>query len=322
MSNIFDALKKAKSEQVEKLFGPTRRKSEVKSVPRIYAPLEQKLEEFRPDLVPLESAKEKVTVTTLESNPAFIAPPPPQLTGRNGAKHPQVTLRADKGKLIALDINTPASEQFSVLRARLVAISRKQELRTICVTSSVANEGKTFIAINLALALAAESERGVVIIDGDLRNPSVHRSLGIRDTTGLADFLQSERSGIDSLIIDTDRRLSCIPAGRIPAYPLSLLDSDKMRWLISELHNRYDFVIIDTPPTAPLADSNILASLSDGLIFVIKAGETPLKIIQKSLKMLSKHKILGTVLNGTAEVTSYGYYNYNTVNNHKNHKKF
>jgi capsular exopolysaccharide synthesis family protein len=269
-------------------------------------------------LVPAECVKETVTFTIRESNSASIAPLPPKLAGSNGAKHPQVILRADNTKLIALDINSPASEQFAVLRARLVGISRKQALRTICVTSSVANEGKTFVATNLALALAAESERGVIIIDGDLRNPSVHRALGIRDTTGLADFLQSERSDIDSLIIDTDRRLSCIPAGRIPAYPLPLLDSEKMRWLISELHSRYDFVIIDTPPTAPLADADILASLTDGLVFVIKAAETPLTIIKRSLKLLGKHKILGTVLNGTAEVTSYGYYSQNTLNKHKN----
>jgi capsular exopolysaccharide synthesis family protein len=170
------------------------------------------------------------------------------------------------------------------------------------------HEGKTFIATNLALALAAESERGVVIVDCDLRKPTVHRNFGIRDVTGLADFLQSERTNIDSIIVDTDKRLACIPAGRIPKNPLPLLDSEKIKWLIGELRKRYDFVVIDSPPTAPLADADILASLADGLLFVIKAGETPLSLVQRSLKMLSKHRILGTVLNGTLEAPTYGYY--------------
>jgi capsular exopolysaccharide synthesis family protein len=348
MSKIFDALKKAKNEQVEKLFGQTSKENVVRvpkyfnTLPRPTNSLNETRQEVRAENVnnvvpaasqdsikastpaPAVESPSKVTpaVDTRVEAPSssgpsrvtnlspVVAPPPPQLEMVSGVNHPQVTLRSDRGNLVVLkDEPSIMNEQFAVLRAKLIGVARKQNIQTICVTSSVMHEGKTFIASNLALALAAESERGVVIVDCDLRKPSVHRNFGIRDVTGLADFLQSERTNIDSIIIDTDKRLSCIPAGRIPKNPLPLIDSDKIRWLFGELRKRYDFIVIDAPPTAPLADADILGSLADGILFVIKAGETPLSMVQRSLKMLNKHKILGTVLNGTQDVPiSYGYY--------------
>src|SRR5207244_3517697 len=135
---------------------------------------------------------------TAQTNATDInTPPPPQLSVVQGTGHPQVKLRADRGNLIVLSDERPvANEQFSALRAKLMVTARKQSLQTICITSSVMHEGKTFVATNLALSLAAESERGALIIDCDLRKPNVHRSFGIRDVTGLADFLQSERTSI------------------------------------------------------------------------------------------------------------------------------
>lgn len=306
MSIFFDALKKAKSGQIEDLFD-TKNKTTVPKISRYsFIPSQKPITE-QVELLPVE--EEVAKFSSLKPNSTFTKSEVSELVDTK--KHHQITLPTNNVKLVALNINSPASEQFAVLRARLIAVSRKENIKTICITSSVKDEGKTFVAVNLALALAAESQQGVVIIDADLRRPSLHNYFGIKEATGLSDFLQSDRSNIDSLIIDTDKKLSCIPAGHIANNPLPLLDSEKMKWLISELSKRYDFVIIDTPPIAPLADADILASLSDGLIFVIKAGETPLMVIQRSLKMLSKHKILGITLNQTSEVTSYEYYDHN-----------
>lgn len=314
MSIFFDALKKAKGEQIENLFD-TKNQKVAPQIHKYPLPSQQRPVEAMPDFLSTEN-KETPNVTDLKSNPSFIRSLASQSVVSDAKKHHKVTLPTNNPKLVALNISSPANEQFAVLKARLVAISRKENIKTICITSAVQHEGKTFIAANLALALAAESQRGVVIIDADLRRPSLNNLFGIRESTGLADFLQSDRSSIDSLIIDIDdKKLSYIPAGHIPNSPLPLLDSEKMKWLISELRNRYDFVIIDTPPIAPLADADILASLTDGLIFVIKAGETPLMVIQRSLKMLGKHKILGITLNQTAETTSYGYYDHNKLSN-------
>lgn len=317
MSIFFDALKKAKGEQIENLF-ETKDKTAATPIHRYPSILQQKVVKEQPELSSIEHKEETPSVNvTLKSNPAFIRSFLPPSVTNDVKKHYRITLPTNNTKLVAFNLSSPASEQFAVLGARLVAVSRTQDIKTICITSAVKNEGKTFVAANLALALAlaAESERGVVIIDADLRRPSLHNSFGIKETNGLADFLKSDRSSIDSFIIDTDKKLSFIPAGHIPSNPLLLLDSDKMKQLISELRNCYDFVIIDTPPTAPLADADILASLTDGLIFVIKAGETPLTVIQRSLKMLGKHKILGTVLNQTAETTNYSYYGRNKTKN-------
>lgn len=312
MSIFFDALKKAKGQQIENLFD-TKSKRVVPQIHKYPSTSQQRPIEAPLDFLKTEN-EETSNFTNLNSA-TFIRALPSHLGISDLSKHHKITLPTDNAKLVALNISSPASEQFAVLRARLVALSRKENIKTICITSALQNEGKTFVAANLALALADESEKGVAIIDADLRRPSLHHYFGVKEATGLSDFLQSDQSNIDSLIIDTDKKLSYIPAGHIPDSPLRLLDSEKMKWLISELRNRYDFVIIDTPPIAPLADADILASLTDGLIFVIKAGETPLMVIQRSLKMLSKHKILGITLNQATEVTSYGYYNHNKTNN-------
>lgn len=223
-------------------------------------------------------------------------------------KHPQITLRADRGQLVTLREDAKVNSQFALLRARIIAAAKKYDLQTIAVTSAVDGEGKTFIATNLALTLAAESERGVIIVDGYLRKPSLNRAMGIQEMPGLADFLQSDRTDIDSIIIDTDKRLACIPAGRVPHSPISLLDSAKMQSLMAELRRRYDYVIVDAPPTVPLADAESIAALTDGLILVIKAAQTPLPVVQRAVKLLSKHKIIGTVLNSVQVDASYRYH--------------
>lgn len=367
MSIVFEALKKAKGQQAEKLFETNKKGAEINIVKqRNLVPVETEtaplnatsastltpvpptltstlssvpapanapvlspapvLSSLSAPLPILEPANNKIDHNIIEekvlkpvevlkptedrpAKSASVTPLPKQLRTVNtdSKKHPQVTLKAGESKLLLLNDNPAASEQFSLLRARVLAAAKKHDIRTICVTSSVAGEGKTFVAANLALALAAESEKGVVLVDGYLRKPGLYQMLGVPDTTGLADFIQSNRNDIDSVIIDTDRQFSFIPAGRIPANPLALINSEKMGWFISELRKRYDFVIIDTPPTAPLADTDSLASLADGVVLVIEAAKTPMKIIQRTVKMLNKHKIIGSVLNGIKEVPSLQY---------------
>ncbi|MEW6730717.1 MAG: CpsD/CapB family tyrosine-protein kinase [Acidobacteriota bacterium] len=299
MSKIFAALKKAKKEQAETLFQPsTEKESEASALKPFNTP------------PPVENSS-TASVTNVEKvEPTSIASVPAPSTPRIRAKtsnHLQVTLLPERGNLVVLGQSSPARDQFAGLCAKLSVLRHEQGMQTVCVTSSVMQEGKTFVATNLALALAAESESGAILVDCDLRNPSVHRAFGIRDTTGLADFLRSDRTNIDAIIIDTDRRLACIPVGHIPDNPLSLLDSEKMKWLIAQLRERYSFVILDVPPTAPLADADILASLSDGVLFVVRAGLTPLTLVKRSLKMLGKRALLGTVLNGVKELPNYSY---------------
>ncbi|MEW6730921.1 MAG: CpsD/CapB family tyrosine-protein kinase [Acidobacteriota bacterium] len=302
MSNIFDALKKVHSKQVEQLFGNSEPAENTKRKAHYY-PLPQ-TRENNFDLVQLESSPEVVNFTPSKPGSTLIVSPPIQTASTSEVEKSIAIVGEDLGKQVVLN-NMPASESFSLLAAKLLVISRNQDLHSICITSSVANEGKTFVATNLALALSAESERGVIVIDGNLRKPSVRTVQGAIGVSGLAGFLQSDCTEIDSLIVHTKHLSAFIPAGSGPNNPLPLLNSEKMKWLMGELRNRYDFVIIDAPSTATLADTESLASLTDGLILVIRAEQTPLSLAQQSLKLLSKHTILGTVLNGTAAASSY-----------------
>lgn len=303
MSNIFEALKKAQGEQLERLFATnSNKKAEPGNDKDFRRPQIDDKQKACPAAEAPAVAGEQTLKPQTEAFATCAAPA--------RVKHPQITVNDRRGALPALNNSSPVSAQFSLLKAKILVAARKQQTHVICVTSAVAQEGKTFVATNLALTLAAECERGVVIIDCDLHHPTVHNSFGIKDATGLADYLQSERGNIDALIIDTDRKLAIIPAGRMPKNPLPLFKSEKFQNLIKELRTRYDFVIIDSPPAGPLADAEILASLSDGLVFVIRSGVTPITIAQRSLKMLGKHKILGAVLNATSHAPSYSYYNY------------
>lgn len=333
MSKIFDALKKAKDDKAESLFRPSASKESVARAPKYFENLPPAAERAAEPLKDQPTADEQIKAETgapiieppravtpstaptqaIEPPPTAVVPiiPPPsrpRIVREQQIEHQKIKLEQTNADLVVIAERSPASEQFAGLRAKLMVLRREQNLGTFCVTSSVMNEGKTFVSTNLALTLASESERGGIIIDCDLRNPSVHKMFGIRDAIGLSEYLQSDEIDIDSIIIDTDRRLSIIPAGRIPKNPLPLLDSDKLKELLKELRARYDFIIIDSPPTAPLVDADILASLSEGVLFVVRAGETPLTMIERSLKMLSKRRILGTVLNATDEMPNYGYY--------------
>jgi capsular exopolysaccharide synthesis family protein len=309
MSKILDALRKAKGEQADSLFRPSTKNESAARAPKHLPTLPRAQETRAP-----ESRADHSQTINLSSPPAEPMPvvndaPANKISLPIDApiKHARITVPKHP-QLVALGEKSLASEQFFGLRAKVMVMKREQDLRIICVTSSVMGEGKTFVSTNLALTLAEESERGGILIDCDLRNPSVHRIFGIKEAVGLSGYLQTDRVNLDSIIFDTNHRLAVIPAGRIPKNPLTLLDSAKLKELIAHLRERYDFVVLDAPPTAPLPDSDLLASLSDGLLFVIRASQTPLTIIQRSLKMLSRRNIIGSVLNATNEMPSYSYY--------------
>jgi capsular exopolysaccharide synthesis family protein len=180
------------------------------------------------------------------------------------------------------------------------------------ITSAAAGEGKTLTATNLALTLSQSYRRNVLLIDADLRRPSVHQVFQIPNVLGLNDGLKSETDEKLSLIQITEN-LTVLPAGRPDPDPMSGLTSDRMRRVVREAAARFDWVLIDTPPVGYLPDANLLAAMVDVALFVVRAGRSPFRLIQRALDAVGRNRIMGVVLNAVKEsddVVGYGYYGY------------
>lgn len=185
----------------------------------------------------------------------------------------------------------------------------------ILVTSSVPGEGKSYTALNLALAIAQERDHTVLLIDADVTKQGVSRMLGIeRRRPDLTDLLTSEDLSVAKAMLRTDvPGLVLLPAGKPHEYITEMVASQRMSRLINELANRYSdrVIIIDGPPLLSTPEAPILASLVGQVVFVIEAGKTPHAIVDDALGMLPKEKAIGLVLNKSESISNRGGYYYN-----------
>jgi exopolysaccharide/PEP-CTERM locus tyrosine autokinase len=191
------------------------------------------------------------------------------------------------------------AEQFRRLRTYIINPGLENAPKTILVTSSIAGEGKSLIAINLAITIAVELHSHALLVDCDLRNPSLSRWFGLHEEKGLSNYLRGEAEIPDILIKTSVDKLSILSGGSLQDNPVELIGSNKMKSLITDLKSRYDdrYIILDSSPLLATTEPSVLNEMVDGILFVIKAGNTPRDSIQQALKLLKKDKILGIVLN-------------------------
>lgn len=203
-----------------------------------------------------------------------------------------------------------AAEQYQGLRLTIERLARTRDMKVIAVSSPAAGDGKTVTAINLAGALARGSDERVLLVDADLRRPSVARQLGMTDThVGLADALGDERTSVAGVVRRLDAyNLDVIPAGTPRAGISQLLRSPRLDAFLKEARQRYAYIVIDTPPLLPVFDSALLAKSVDGLLMVVSANRTPRKLLGEALNLLDASAVLGIVFNRD-ERPLFGYYN-------------
>jgi capsular exopolysaccharide synthesis family protein len=179
------------------------------------------------------------------------------------------------------------------------------------ITSALASEGKTFVATNLAQAIARERERKVLLIDGDLRSPALHKPLGAPASPGLSDYLRGQAGDPEIIQHGQDGNLCFIAAGNPGSDPSELLSNGMLEKLLDRLAPLFDWVIIDSPPCLPVSDANVLAGHCDGVLLVLRARSTPSAACDKARKELQKRKVVGVVVNGVENAETYGgYYGY------------
>lgn len=215
-------------------------------------------------------------------------------------------------KLIAFhDPQSIEAETFKVLRTNLLFPTNGKIPRKILVTSALPGDGKSFVTSNLAISIAQGVEEYVLLVDTDIRRPSIHKHFGYGHAAGLSEHLTGNTDLSNVLLKTPIPKLTVLPSGKPPINPAELLSSKRMKVLLDEVANRYDdrFIIIDSPPPSVAPETSAVINFVDGVIVVIKSGATPKKEVDKTIAQIGKEKILGIVLN-YAEQPFKKYYGY------------
>jgi protein-tyrosine kinase len=200
------------------------------------------------------------------------------------------------------------AEQFRTLRSRLYQMRSTQPLKTLLVTSSVPAEGKTFVTNNLAQSIVRQPDRRVLVIDADLRCSRLHVPLGAPASPGLTEYLKGEADEFAIVQNGLDGNLCFIPGGIESSHPSELLSNGRLKTLLARMSPVFDWIILDSPPLLPVADSSFLADLVDGVLLVVRAGQTPMATAQRSCQELQGRNVVGVVLNAVDPAHAYGSY--------------
>ncbi|NJN67611.1 MAG: CpsD/CapB family tyrosine-protein kinase [Chloroflexaceae bacterium] len=212
--------------------------------------------------------------------------------------------------LIALrDPRSPAAEAYRTLRTNIQFSSLDKPLRTLLVTSTAPDEGKSLTLANLAVTMA-QAEQRVILVECDLRRPTLHTLFGLPNEEGLTSVMLDQREASLPLQPTSVAGLSLLTSGPLPPRPADLLGSRRMEALVARLQDEADMVLFDTPPVTAVTDAAVLATRLDGVLLVLKAGKTRRDRAREARRMLEKVKanVIGVVLNNARLETTYGYY--------------
>lgn len=202
----------------------------------------------------------------------------------------------------------PGTEEFRTLRTRLYKIREKQPLRTLLVTSALPAEGKSFVAANLSQVISRQHERRTLLVDGDLRKSRLHVPLGAPHAPGLVEYLRGDLDEYAVIQQCPEANLFFIPGGEPASNPAELLGNGRFRKLLERAAAVFDWVIVDSPPTIPVADASILARVVDGVLFVVRSGFTPYDLAQKACDEFRDKHLVGAVLNRREPGSGHSYY--------------
>ena len=255
-----------------------------------------------------ELEHEAFPIELSERRPRPAAPPvaatDPGTTDRRGsAKDNTLPLAFERldaryaGKIVIdQEISGASREQYRRLAATLHHAQAATGVKVVMVTSALMGEGKTLTSSNLALTLSESYQKHVLLVDADLRRPAVHTVFRVRNASGLAEGLAAGNDG-KVPVQQLSNHLGVLAAGQPTSDPIAGLTSPRMRRLLDEAREAFDWVIVDTPPVALLTDANLLASMVDCAVVVVRASSTPWDLVQRAVTTIGKERIIGVVLN-------------------------
>jgi protein-tyrosine kinase len=251
---------------------------------------------------------------------AEVRPEPPAAAPRSSepASAPDTTLLPSSADMATLPLaeklcpttaDATSVEQYRRLAARLYLLQSEKRTSIVMVTSAMPGEGKTLTAANLALTLSESYRRKVLLVDADLRRPSMHQVFNVPNLAGLNEGLRAQTERKIPLL-ELTSYLTLLPAGRPEADPMSVLSSDRMRRVLEEAGAKFEWVIIDTPPVGLLTDAHLLTSVVDTVLLVVEAARTPLAALRTAIQAIGRERILGVVLNRAEDALPAGKYMY------------
>lgn len=319
MSHIFDALQKSAGDDTgleipssflaTELLEATERKT---ALARATAAV------FEEPPLPKEIA-DRLSVTLERDAPIGAAPELPVTTDTalNGPGVDQFSqfqslhiLVPPQSRLVCItDKESLAAEKFRFLGVRLRQLQQHRPLKKVLITSSIPQEGKSTVAANLACALAQRTRQKTLLMDGDLRRPSVAKLFGLGKISGITEWLRGDRGPVESIYHLEEAGLWVLPAGEPPRNPLELMQSGRLSSLMEQLTAWFDWVVIDSPPVLPLADTSIWMRLADGILLIARQGATEKKQLKRGLEIIDQKKLLGALLNSSETLTNNYYYN-------------
>lgn len=213
------------------------------------------------------------------------------------------------GRLVSVwDKDSPAAEAFRLLAVRLRHLRRDRPLKKVLITSSIPQEGKSTCSANLACSLALRAQQRVLLLEGDVRRPSLGHMFGLLNRPGICEYLREEQGLEDSIYFLDGPGLWFMPAGSSPSNPLELLQSGKVATLVNQLADLFDWVIIDSPPLLPLADTSVWSRLADGILLVARQGKSEKRQLQRALDAVESQKLIGALLNSSNSAPHTDYY--------------
>lgn len=216
--------------------------------------------------------------------------------------------------------DSPTNAELQRLISKVHTLNNGASRQVVMITSAVMGEGKSTISSRLAVVAARNLSAPTLLVDTDLRHPSVHKIFGINPRFGIADYLERDvplEECVHVLLKSPDMmpNLRLLTRGNMKNNPLESMTLEKMTKLLQELRRRYDFVVLDTAPIIPVSDALILGQLVDTVIMVVKVGDTSKKLVKRAIEMMKKQNIdiRGLILNNVNDILPY-YYNYDFYN--------
>jgi capsular exopolysaccharide synthesis family protein len=213
-----------------------------------------------------------------------------------------------ESRLVAIgEEESLGAEKFRFLAVRLRQLRQNRSLKKVLITSTIPQEGKSTVAANLACTLARRKPHKTLLLEGDLRRPTVAHKFGLGRVPGLSEWLRGETESMNICRLEA-LGLWVLPAGSAPENPLELMQSGKLSLLMEQLTQWFDWIVIDSPPVLPLADTSLWARLADGILLVTRKSVTEKQQLLRGLEALERSKLLGALVNGSTDAAHSDYY--------------
>jgi len=315
MSHIFDGLQRSESErsdidlsesQVTELLKRAEHRAASKWEASAVPEAAESVKNGAPDTI-FRSIEEQAFATT----PIASAVLEPMLTREpvdafSQFRSLEISLSPQSRLPCLTDPESPAAEAIRLLSVRLQHLGRDRLLKKALITSTIPQEGKSMVAANLACALGLRTQQKVLLLEGDLRRPSLYQTFGLKRNPGLCQWLAGNSCLTKSVYHLKNAGIWLLPAGSTPSNALELLQSGELRTLMDQLAALFDWIIIDSPPILPMADTSVWMRLADWILLVTRQGTTEKPRLLKGLEAVESSKLIGALVNGSkSAVTTY-----------------